>query len=168
MVLNLVYSATHFTIRRNQITHFHCSNITSHQTHKCNTSNASGEEQKKKRRSPIFRPKFKEQKKVLRSIGVHISTHNQVKSKIRSLCRKCPNRDPQVENHWFMTYRKLLCSKTSNYPPEILKFPTSGFFIYCIEIQHNGDRLTPRHTDMQGKNEKKQQVINRKIKSVNK
>ena len=22
----------------------------------------------------------------------------------------------QVENHWFMTYRELLCSKTSNYP----------------------------------------------------
>ena len=37
-----------------------------------------------------------------------------------------------------------------------------------IEIQHNGDRLTPRHTDMRGKNEIKQQVINRKIKSVNK
>ena len=42
-------------------------------------------------------------------------------------------------------------------------------FIYLfIERQHNGDRLTPRHTDMRGKNEIKQQVINRKIKSVNK
>ena len=37
-----------------------------------------------------------------------------------------------------------------------------------IELQLNGDRLTPRHTDMRGKNEKKQQAINRKIKSVNK
>ena len=42
-------------------------------------------------------------------------------------------------------------------------------FIYLfIEIQHNGARLTPRHTDMRGKNEIKQQVIKRKIKSVNK
>ena len=52
---------------------------------------------------------------------------------------------------------------------------TSGLLIFIylciylfIEIQHNGDRLTPRHTDTRGKNEKKQQVINRKIKSVNK
>ena len=42
-------------------------------------------------------------------------------------------------------------------------------FIYLfIELQHDGDRLTPRHTDMRGKNEIKQQIINRKIKSVGK
>ena len=47
-------------------------------------------------------------------------------------------------------------------------FHTNYKFYLFIELQHNGDRLTPRHTDMRGKNEIKQQVIYRKIKSVNK
>ena len=63
-----------------------------------------------------------------KNADVQISTQNQVKSKQKNKKQghRCPNRDPQVENHWFMTYRKLLCSKTSNYSPEILKSPTSG------------------------------------------
>ena len=50
----------------------------------------------------------------------------------------------------------------------MMGFKILFLFILFIEIQRNGDRLTPRHTDMRGKNEIKQQVINRKIKSVNK
>ena len=102
---------------------------------------------KKKRRCPNFRSKLSEEqnkghliksadvqisaqnqvkskKKVITSADVQISAQNQMKSKKKG--HRCPNRDPQVENHRFMTYRELLCSKTSNYPLEILIFPTSG------------------------------------------
>ena len=83
-------------------------------------------------------------KKVIKSADVQISAQNQVNNKKKGhhvrRCpnfrpksseqqkkgHRCPNRDPQVEDLWLMTYCELLCSKTSNYPPETLIFPSSG------------------------------------------
>ena len=70
----------------------------------------SSEEQKTgyhARRCPNLRPKSSEEQK-------------------KSRTQMSKLRPTQVEDIRFMTYRKLLCSETSNYPPEILKFPTSG------------------------------------------
>ena len=92
VVLNLFHSATHFVIGHNQITHLQL--YESLNTHKCNC--ASGEEQKNADVQISAQNQVKSKKKVITSADVQISAQNKKKG------HRCPNRDPQVENHWFI------------------------------------------------------------------